>query len=300
MRKLKKPPEKWLNRTTAQFKVDKKISDPAALAAWVWKNGISEVNRQRILKNPLLPLENMKYRKPKTPAIKRRKQLPKGAKMASRKRRSSGRRKMSGAVANYSGRRKSRRRRMSGEIAYYGGTVADYSGRRRSRRMSGGSRKMDIVKPLMNTALAVGGGIGGRLVKNAIPIQDERIKAAVPVILGLVISMMSRANVMLKNIGVGMATIGGAELLAALFPNVALLQGETPAQVAYTSQDVKEALNQGLISQDEANVLLQAAGYMGAIEDFSGQDESEGIGPDIQDITPEAANEPWETTENVM
>lgn len=299
MRKLKKPPEKWLNRTIAQFKVDKKISDPAALAAWVWKNGISEVNRQRILKNPSLPLENMKYRKPKTPAIKRRKQLPKGAYMASRKRRSSGRRKLSGAVANYSGRRKSRRRRMSGEIAYYGGTVADYSGRRRSRRMSGGSRKIDIVKPLMNTALAVGGGIGGRLVKNAIPIQDERIKAAVPVILGLVISMMSRANVMLKNIGVGMATIGGAELLAALFPNVALLQGEAPAQVAYTSQDVKEALSQGLISQDEANVLLQAAGYMGAIEDFSGQDEN-GIGPDIQDITPEAANEPWETTENVM
>lgn len=240
-----------------------------------------------------MSLDKLLQGKPKAPAKKQARNLTeRGQLMARKKGRKSRRRRMSGEVAYYGGRRKSRRRRMSGEVAYYGG-------RRRSRRMSGASRggKINIAQPLMNTALAVGGGIAGRLAKNAIPLPDERMKAAIPVLLGIVLSMMGKRNKMLENVGFGMAAIGGVELLAVLMPNVALFQGEgVPAQVAYTSQDVKEALDQGLISQDEANVLLQAAGYMGMIEDFSG--EGEDYQPVVEDS--EISDLPWETSENVM
>lgn len=244
-----------------------------------------------------MPLEKIRYRKPNAPAVKKaQNNIERGSGMARAKRRKA-RRRMSGEVAYYGGRKKARRRsrRFSGEVAYYGG-----ASRPRSRRMSGASKKIDIMKPAINTAVAIGGGIAGRMAKNLIPIEDARIKAAIPVVLGIVISMMSRGQKVMENLGFGMAAIGGAELMGVLFPNVALLQGDNVAQVAYSAQDIKEALDQGLISQDEANTLSQAAGYMGMIEDFSGQDDMDNIGPGAVDMAPEVAEMPWETTENAM
>lgn len=286
----KQPPKKWINRTIQALKKDKSIKDAKKLCAWLWNKGISEQSRKQILKNPDLKIENIK--KPVAPAKKALVTQERGLNMARRKGRAKSR-KMSGEVAYYGGRKKSRRRRrMSGEVAYYGG-------RRSSRKMSGSSKagKLDIVKPLTNTAIAIGGGIAGRFAKNAIPIEDQRIKAAIPLVIGIILSMIGRKNEMLKTMGFGMATIGGAELLGSLFPNVALLQGEAPAQVAYTSQDIQEALNQGLISQDEAATLMQAAGFMGAIEDFSGQDEGPAEGQSMPD---EIAESTWETVENQL
>lgn len=290
---------------------DSSIKNAAAFVNWIWQKGISEKSREKILKNPSIELDKLKYKVSKKKAAKTRRITikRKGPIMAKNKGRSR-RRRMSGEVAYYGGRkaRRRRNRRMSGEVAYYGGNIGPesypFAGRksRRSRRMSGGFRlgKMDMVTPAINTALSIGGGIGGRIVKNALPFEDERIKAAIPVLLGIVLSMMGAKNRMIANMGAGMAAIGGADLLSLLFPKVELFQGEQAAQVGYTAQDVQEALNQGMITQDEANVLTQAGGYMGLVEDYSGQDRGE-IGPEIPEgAIMEQADGTWETTDSVL
>jgi hypothetical protein len=149
------------------------------------------------------------------------------------------------------------------------------------------------MNAVTTTAVAVVGGIGGRVVSNVLPVKDLRIKAAIPVILGIMLTIMGKRNAMLSAAGMGMATIGGAELLKQLAPNVALFQGETAAQIAYSPADVQEALSRGYITQQQASGLLEAAGYAGmGIEEYAGEEAVA--------MLPSEAQEPFATTQEVL
>lgn len=315
-----RPPKKWFYKAVSEFSKDRNVSDPSALAAWMWYYGMNDETRKEVINNNKgfsmagLPKKYAKYgfktgwkmyrnahKKRKTTSPKN---IIKGETVAgkkrSRKRRS---RRMSGENVNFMGaRRKRRSRRMGGqEQVYYGRR------KRRGRRMGGelmGAKGLSVkgaTAAASGAALALAGGIGGRIVKNVIPVADLRIKAAIPVAIGLLLSMMAKKSKAMSMLGLGMAAFGGSELLAVMFPNVALLQGEGAAAVEYSQADIADALKQNLISQDEANKLAQAAGFMGVLEDFSGEEEEAGqYQPGIDPAELYGVDSEWQTTQDIL
>lgn len=116
-------------------------------------------------------------------------------------------------------------------------TVVRYAGekprkRRVTRRYYSGS-KTDIVKPIVNTAIAVGGGVAGSIIANKLPIADSRIKAALPLGLGIALGMskIGRKNKMAEAAATGMMIVGGLALLRQFAPTLPLLAGENDIDV---------------------------------------------------------------------
>lgn len=69
------------------------------------------------------------------------------------------------------------------------------------------------------TAGLVGGAVAARKVGALIPIQNETVKKAVPVVLGLVLS--AQRDELVKGLGDGMIAQGGADLLSGFIPGIA-------------------------------------------------------------------------------
>ena len=107
-----------------------------------------------------------------------------------------------------------------------GGTSSKKRGRSRRRGFGGGGKAgmMNIVK---NPGVAIAGGRCAGVPPNKLPPPDPRMKAAAPLIGGLLLAMtIGRKNILAGQLAMGMLSIGGVSLIRTLFPNVPLLAGE--------------------------------------------------------------------------
>lgn len=128
-------------------------------------------------------------------------------------------RKISGGMIAGAKRKVSRKARR-----YHGGKV------RRARRYSGAS-KMDIIG-LATDIVAVGAGaVGASFIANKVPVKNAKIKAMIPIALGLGLGLTkfgkSRAA---KSAAGGMVAVGTLSLVKQFFPTVPLLTGADDAE----------------------------------------------------------------------
>jgi len=96
---------------------------------------------------------------------------------------------------------------------------------RRRHYMGGG--KGALVSTLMEGAGVVGGAVGASFVSRMIPISNPKIKAAIPVALGLGLGLtkFGRKGIM-KDVAMGSITIGMISLLKSFVPSIPLLSGD--------------------------------------------------------------------------
>lgn len=151
---------------------------------------------------------------------------------------------------------------------YHGESLAGSTKRKRTRRSyrrySGiGGGKIDVVKPLINTGIAVAGGVAGSFAANKLPIADAKIKAAIPVALGLALGLtkIGRKNAMVQAAATGMMVAGGLALLRQFAPTLPLLAGENEVD---------------MVTDSQVNALLGSpVDLMGTPYDLMGEEDSE-------------------------
>lgn len=84
-----------------------------------------------------------------------------------------------------------------------------------------------LIPVVKDVALAVAGGVAAGAIANKLPIADNRLKAAAPVVAGILLAgVMGKKNAMFREVGTGMAVIGAIGLIKQLMPNVPVLAGE--------------------------------------------------------------------------
>lgn len=97
---------------------------------------------------------------------------------------------------------------------------------KRSVRSIGGRAK-GLVPMVKDVGIAVAGGVGANVLVNKLPIANPKLKAAIPLVAGLLVSsVLGKKKPMFKEIGHGMAVIGGIALLKQFAPNIPMLAGE--------------------------------------------------------------------------
>lgn len=110
--------------------------------------------------------------------------------------------------------------------------VKELEAKATKKRSSSRKRKGRTVKGntdvIANGAMALVGAIGASYLANKMPIKDERIKAAVPVGIGLAVSMVPqlKKNKFSTAIAAGAITAGGLSVVKRVAPQVPLLAGE--------------------------------------------------------------------------
>lgn len=82
-------------------------------------------------------------------------------------------------------------------------------------------KKFDFMQFAGNVA----GAIAGKVVVSKLPIQNNYVKSAVPVVLGAL--LMSNKNKMIAAAGTGMVAVGGAQLVSNFVPGLSGFMGET-------------------------------------------------------------------------
>ena len=80
---------------------------------------------------------------------------------------------------------------------------------RRRRRMSGIGA---VGSTAMNVAYTIAGGVAAQLVATKLPIKDEKIKAAIPVAVGLFLPRFVKGDA-IKSVANGMIAVGGIKLV---------------------------------------------------------------------------------------
>lgn len=146
------------------------------------------------------------------------------------------------------------------------------------RRKSGGG-KVNAQKILMQGVGAAAGAVGAGVVANMIPLPDPRMKAALPIVAGVVLGMskMGRTNVM-KFASVGMISAGALALVRQFAPNVPLLAGEDQEMLDYVPGNDEEL---ALLGYDEENYEY----FSGAPVDLDGESvEVAGESEDIEEM----------------
>lgn len=139
----------------------------------------------------------------------------KGGSMAKRKK-SRKARKISGIAGAKRTSKKARR--------YHGGKI------RRARRYSGAS-KLDIIG-LATDIVGVGvGAVGGSFIAQKVPVKNAKLKAIIPIALGLGLGMtkFGRGRIA-KSAAGGMIAVGTLSLVKQFFPTVPLLTGADDAE----------------------------------------------------------------------
>jgi hypothetical protein len=215
-----RPPKKWFYSTVRALRRNPDIDNPEAVAGWIWFHWMKAGTKRHVLKREEIDRLVKRFLKRKK-AIHHKKGR-KGKMDGKRKRRRS--RRYSGAAGFEGGRRRKARRMIiiGGQSGIEGGR------RRRHRRMRGidgllgqmGPAGMirSITANLGNTAIAVAGGIGGSMAaaKFLPATMDTKIKSAIPLVVGLVLSGM-RAPI-IRHAGMGMAILGGVSLAKQFLP----------------------------------------------------------------------------------
>lgn len=141
--------------------------------------------------------------------------------MAKRKRK----RKMTAKQAQYFGKRTAKRRKSSPHVALHGKRKSRKHSRRRYFGAEGS--KLNIKHIAINTVSAVGGAIVGSMLANKLPV-DNRIKAIIPIVAGIILSgsKFGRKSSMVQAVSAGLVTIGGVSLVRNLVPSLPMLAGE--------------------------------------------------------------------------
>jgi len=168
-----------------------------------------------------------------------------------RKTRKSSRRRY--GFEGFEGKRKRRTRRRSTRA--YG-----FEGRKRSRRSVRryGFDKKDIMSILMSAGGAVAGGIGSSYVVNMIPNLSPKVKAALPLVGGVALSMTRMASKpLVKSLALGMMVTGGLALVRQFMPTLPLLAGED------------EVTGQALLPGSEDDAMLGLGAPLVAGEEWS-------------------------------
>lgn len=93
------------------------------------------------------------------------------------------------------------------------------------RRRSNGAGKQKAMTVLTNVALAIGGALGASMLVAKVPVKDPRIKALIPLGLG-VFGAMKAKKAMMRSAALGIAFSGGMGLVKTQFPNIPMLAGE--------------------------------------------------------------------------
>lgn len=90
-----------------------------------------------------------------------------------------------------------------------------------------GGRAKGMVPMIKDVGIAVAGGVGANVLVNKLPIANPKMKAALPLVAGLLVSsVLGKKKPMFREIGHGMAVIGAIALLKQFAPNVPMLAGE--------------------------------------------------------------------------
>jgi hypothetical protein len=90
-----------------------------------------------------------------------------------------------------------------------------------------GGRAKGLVPMVKDVGIAVAGGIGSSVLVNKLPIANPKLKAALPLVAGLLVSsVLGKKKPIFKEIGHGMAVVGAIALLKQFAPNVPMLAGE--------------------------------------------------------------------------
>ena len=90
-----------------------------------------------------------------------------------------------------------------------------------------GGRAKGMVPMIKDVGIAVAGGVGANVLVNKLPIANPKVKAALPLVAGLLVSsVLGKKKTMFREIGHGMAVIGAMALLKQFAPNVPMLAGE--------------------------------------------------------------------------
>lgn len=145
-----------------------------------------------------------------------------------------------------------------------------------AKKMIKGINKKSVTNSLVNVLFGVLGAIGGNVAVNMIPLKMPKLKSAIPVLGGVVLS--TQKNNAIKMAGLGMAISGGVAMSKTFLPNVKWLAGEEDMLVL-TQTDILDAMNRGELSEEEANLLLDSPDLSGPV-DFSGPVS---FGDDIED-----------------
>jgi hypothetical protein len=195
-----------------------------------------------------------------------------GGTMLGRKKRRHHKRKYSGAAGELFGRkRRHHRRKYSGAAGMAG------LGRRKRRHYSGmaggGSGMKGAMGGIMDGVLVAGGAVGGSLIAKFVPIQNAKIKAIVPLALGLGIGFMKIGKKPLfHKLAVGSTAIGILALAKSFVPTLPLLAGDELMGDEYMGATQLTAEERAMLG-DEYQGDVEYSSGLGAVEDFGGGDE---------------------------
>jgi len=199
---------------------------------------------------------------------------------AARKWKSHNPRKGAGMAKRKSHKRRGRGGRFSGGgggkvrhvMVVGGGGGGGYKKKRRGRRryhgLAGlGGSKGDMMAAGTNVAIGIAGAIAGALGMRYVPVADARAKAAIPLLLGLVLSVKMRQP-MIRAASGGLAIAGGLALIKALAPNLPVLAG----------LDAEDELLGGATQEQIADQVAAA------LEDEGGEDGMEGATEEDEEL----------------
>ena len=90
-----------------------------------------------------------------------------------------------------------------------------------------GGRAKGMVPMIKDVGIAVAGGVGANVLVNKLPIANPKLKAALPLIAGILVSsVLGKKKAIFREIGHGMAVVGAIALLKQFAPNLPMLAGE--------------------------------------------------------------------------
>jgi len=90
-----------------------------------------------------------------------------------------------------------------------------------------GSRAKGMMPMIKDVGIAVAGGVGANVLVNKFPIANPKIKAALPLVAGILVSsVLGKKKAIFREIGHGMAVVGAIALLKQFAPNIPMLAGE--------------------------------------------------------------------------
>lgn len=162
------------------------------------------------------------------------------------------RRKVRRCSTGFKARRRSRPRSRSRAISVRDASHAMFFGydgagrrsrRRRSRYMGGGLPIKGITNRLMNAGIEAAAAVGSTMAAAKIPIENPKIKAAIPLVAGIAIGMLAKGKraAMINKVSDGCMIAGLLALLKQVAPQFALA-GEDELTEAYLPEDDQSLL----------------------------------------------------------
>jgi hypothetical protein len=158
------------------------------------------------------------------------------------------------------GKRRTHKRR------YHG--IAGTKHRSRVRRYHGGIGKFDVVG-LATDIVGVGvGAVGGSFIASKLPIKNAKLKALIPIVLGLGLGMtkFGRGRVA-KSAAGGMIAVGTLSLVKQFFPTLPMLTGADDAESvagAIAALPSEEQALLGMVVNGEVVDGVEQYGYVDA------------------------------------